>query len=185
MARQFHRTTDQLLFLCKRERTDVKTLVSFLTTRVKEPDVDSWGKLRHGIMYLKGTLYVKLYLTADSLRNIVWWVDRSFGVHWDSKRNTGAMISMGKGAIVNIPRKKKINVASSTESDLVLIAYVIGMIMWCKYFMKSQGCTIENNILYQDNKSTILLSKNGRMSAGKNSKHIKNRFFLITSSHRY
>ena len=52
--------------------------------------------------------------------------------------------------------------------------------MWCKYFMEAQGYTIENNILYQDNKSTILLAKNGRMSAGKNSKHIKNRFFLIT-----
>ena len=35
-------------------------------------------------------------------------------------------------------------------------------------------------MLYQDNKSTILLSKNGKMSAGKNSRHIKNRFFLIT-----
>ena len=46
--------------------------------------------------------------------------------------------------------------------------------------MESQGYTIENNILYQDNKSTILLAKNGRMLAGKNSKHIKNRFFLIT-----
>ena len=54
------------------------------------------------------------------------------------------------------------------------------MIMWCKYFMESQGYTIEYNILYQDNKSTILLSKNGRMSDGKNSKHIKNRLFLIT-----
>ena len=55
------------------------------------------------------------------------------------------------------------------------------MIMWCKYFMESQGYTIEYNILYQDNKSTILLSKNGRMSAGKNSNNIKNRFFLITN----
>ena len=47
--------------------------------------------------------------------------------------------------------------------------------------MEAQGYTIESNILYQDNKSTILLAKNGRMSAGKNSKHIKNRFFLITN----
>ena len=39
MARQFHRTMAQLLFCCKRARTDIKTLVSFLTTRVKEPDV--------------------------------------------------------------------------------------------------------------------------------------------------
>ena len=90
------------------------------------------------------------------------------------------MMSMGKGAIVNISRKHKMNVASSTESELVSIADVLGMIMWCKYFMEAQGYTIENNILYQDNKSTILLAKNGRISAGKNSKHIKNRFFLIT-----
>ena len=72
------------------------------------------------------------------------------------------------------------NVASSTESELVSMADFLGMIMWCKYFMEAQGYTIENNILYQDNKSTILLAKNGRMLAGKNSKHIKNRFFLIT-----
>ena len=45
--------------------------------------------------------------------------------------------------------------------------------------MEAQGYTIDSNLLYQDNKSTILLAKNGRMSAGKNSKHIKKRFFLI------
>ena len=52
--------------------------------------------------------------------------------------------------------------------------------MWCKYFMEAQGYTIERNVLYQDNNSTILLANNGRMSAGKNSRHIKNRFFLKT-----
>ena len=72
------------------------------------------------------------------------------------------------------------NVGSSTESELVSIADVIGMIMWCKYFMEAQGYTIESNVLYQDNKSNILTAKNGRMSAGKNTRHIKNRFFLIT-----
>ena len=72
------------------------------------------------------------------------------------------------------------NVGRSTESKLLSIADVLGMIMWCKYFMESQGYTIESNVLYQDNKSTILLAKNGRMLAGKNSMHIKNWFFLIT-----
>ena len=46
--------------------------------------------------------------------------------------------------------------------------------------MEAQGYTIESNLLYQDNKSTILLAKNGRMPAGKNSRHIKNMFVLIT-----
>ena len=116
MARQFHQTTDQLLFLCKRSRPNVKTLVSFLTTRVKDPDVDDWGELRHGLMYLKVVMYMKRYITADSLSNIVWWVDGYFGVHWDSNEHTGAMMSMVKGDIVNISRKHKMNVASSTES---------------------------------------------------------------------
>ena len=71
------------------------------------------------------------------------------------------------------------NVDSSTELELVSIADVLGMVMWYKYFMEAQGYTIENNILYQDNKSTKLLAKNGRMSSGNNSKDIKNRFFLI------
>ena len=89
-------------------------------------------------------------------------------------------MSMSRGAMVNIARKHKMNVGSSTESELVSIADILGMILWCKYFLEAQGYTVESNVLYQDNKLTILLAKNGRMSAGKNSKHIKNRFFLIT-----
>ena len=87
---------------------------------------------------------------------------------------------MEKGAFVNISRKNKMDVASSTKSEMVSIVDVLGMIMCCKYFMEVQGYTIENNILYQDNNSTILLAKNGRISDGKNSKHIRNGFFLIT-----
>ena len=179
LAMQFHRTTAQLLFLTMRARPDVQTAVSFFTTRVKSPDKDDWGKLRHTLMYLKGTLHMKRIMRADDLTSIHWWVDGSFGVHWDSKGHTGAMMSMGRGSIVNVLRKYKLNVGSSTESELVSIADVLGMMMWCKYFMEAQGYTIENNLLYQDNKSTILLAKNGRLSAGKNSKHIKNRFFLV------
>ena len=42
------------------------------------------------------------------------------------------MMSMGNCAIVNITRNHKMNVGSSTESGLVSIADVLGMIMWCK-----------------------------------------------------
>ena len=46
--------------------------------------------------------------------------------------------------------------------------------------MEAQGYPIENNTLYQENKSTILLATKGIMSAGKNRKHTKNIIFLIT-----
>ena len=124
---------------------------------------------------------MKRHMKADSLIMIRWWVYASYGVHWDCKGCTRAMMSMGKGVLVDIERKHKLNTGSSTEAELVSIAEVLGMMMLCKYFMEAQGYAIEHHILYQDNKSTILLAKNGRMSAGKNSKNIKNRYFLITN----
>jgi hypothetical protein len=44
-AWNFHHTTAQLLFLSRVCR-DIQTPVSFLTTRVKHPDEDDWGKLK-------------------------------------------------------------------------------------------------------------------------------------------
>ena len=69
-ARQFHRTVAYLLFLCKRDCPDIEPLISFLTTIVKDPDKDDWGKLKHGLMYLKGTMYMKRHMKADSLSMI-------------------------------------------------------------------------------------------------------------------
>jgi hypothetical protein len=45
-AMQFHRTTAQLLFLSTRARKDIQTAVSYLTTRVKQPDEEDWTKLK-------------------------------------------------------------------------------------------------------------------------------------------
>ena len=76
-------------------------------------------------------------------------------------------MSMGRGAVVNEARKHKMNVGSSTELELVSIANVLSAMMWCKYFIEAQGYTLDKTVLYQDNISTILLKKSGRMSAGK------------------
>ena len=47
-------------------------------------------------------------------------------------------------------------------------------------FMEEQGYGIEKNILYQDNKSTILLEVNGRWSAGKRSRALNVRYCVLT-----
>ena len=44
-ARQFHRKVAQLLFICKRARPYIEPLVSFLGTRLKDPDGDNLGKV--------------------------------------------------------------------------------------------------------------------------------------------
>jgi hypothetical protein len=59
-ALAFHHTVAQLLFMATRVRQDIKTAVAFLTTRVKSPDKDDWGKLKPVLKYLNGTKYLKL-----------------------------------------------------------------------------------------------------------------------------
>jgi hypothetical protein len=45
-ARALHHAVTQLLFASERSRKDIQTAVSFLTTRVKQPDEDDWGKIK-------------------------------------------------------------------------------------------------------------------------------------------
>jgi hypothetical protein len=178
-AQHFHRTVAQLLFLSCRARRDIQTAVAFLTTRVKEPDEDDWKKLVRVLKYLNGTRHMKLTLTVDSLNIIRWWVDSSHMTHDDCKGHNGGMMLLGRGAVISMSGKQKLNVRSSTECELVGTYDILPTILWCKYFIESLGYEVEHNILMQDNKSAILLEQNGRMSSSKRTKHIKARYFLI------
>ena len=46
--------------------------------------------------------------------------------------------------------------------------------------MEKKGYTIQKNILFQDNKSAILLEENGRKNAGKRSRALNVRYFFVT-----
>ena len=178
-AQEFHTIVAQLLFLSGRARRDIQVAVAFLTTRVKKPDIDDWGKLRRVLKYLKGTKYMKLTLTIDNMSMIRWWVDASDRTHHDCKGHTGSMMSLGGGAIVSSSTKHKINTKSSTESELVALDDALPMILWCLYFIEAQGYTVEQNVVFQDNQSTMRLAVNGSLSSTKRTKHIKARYYFI------
>ena len=70
-------------------------------------------------------------------------------------------MTMGQGTIMSMSRKQKLNTKSSTTAELVGADNATTMILWTKLFMEEQGYKIEDNVLYQDNTSAILLEKNG------------------------
>ena len=76
------------------------------------------------------------------------------------------------------------NTRSSTEAELVGADEAVGPMIWTALFMESQGYPILENILHQDNTSTILLEKNGRKSARKRTRHLHIRLFYITDPHK-
>jgi len=116
---------------------------------------------------------------VDYLHTLCWWVDALYGIHWGSKGHTGMMMSLGRGAAMSFLHRHKLNARSSTEAELIGIGDALPYIMWGLYFIEAQGYEVTHNILYQDNKSTVLLAKNGRWSSLKRTKHINNRYFLV------
>ncbi len=46
-------------------------------------------------------------------------------------------------------------------------------------FLKAQGFAVSNNILYQDNKSAMLLETNGRASSSNHTRHIEIRYYYV------
>ena len=76
--------------------------------------------------------------------------------------------------------KQKLNTKSSTTAELVGADDATTMMLWTKLFMEEQGYKIEENVLYQDNKSAILLEKNGRKSMGKQSPSLNVQYFFIS-----
>ncbi len=80
---------------------------------------------------------------------------------------------MGTGAPVVTSTKQKLNMCSSTISVVVAVDDMIPQILWTWLFMQEQGIKDTDNILYQDNKSAILLEKIGWETSSKRTKHIK------------
>jgi Reverse transcriptase (RNA-dependent DNA polymerase) len=179
-AVMYHHLTVKLLYLAKRVRPDLQTAVSFLCTRVQNPDEDDWKKLGRCLTFLRNTKDDPFTLAADGSCAIRWWVDASYAVHPDMKSHTGATMSLGQGCVYSMSCKQKLNTRSSTEAELVAVNDAMSKILWTRLFLEAQGYTISDNVVYQDNQSAILLENNGKLSSSKRTRHIEIRFFFVT-----
>ena len=120
-----------------------------------------------------------LTLQSDGSRTGKWFVDAAFAVHPDFRSHTGAGFTLGKGNITSLSRKQGMNTRSSTEAEVVAADEVVGPMLWTRLFLEAQGYPLKDNILYQDNRSAMLLETNGRKSAGKRSRHLNIRYFFV------
>jgi hypothetical protein len=88
-------------------------------------------------------------------------------------------MSIVRGVIYGTSKRQKLNTKSSTEAELVGVDDVMPQVLWTLFFIEAQGYNIDDNFIYQDNKSSILLETNGRVSRGKRTRHIAVRYFFI------
>jgi hypothetical protein len=89
-------------------------------------------------------------------------------------------MTMGRGFPISVSTKQKLNTKSSTESEFVGVDDMMPITIWTRYFLLEQGYGVVENLIFQDNKSSILLKRNGKASSGKRTRHINIRYRFIT-----
>ena len=128
----------------------METTIGFLCTRVGKGDEDNWKKLRREVAYIKFTIDNIRIIGASSLPDIYTWIDAAYAVNLDMKSQTGGAMSLGIGVLHANSNKQKLNVKSSTDTELVGNSEYIPYNLWLLMFMGEQGYTINDNVLYQD-----------------------------------
>ena len=82
-------------------------------------------------------------------------------------------------AVVSSASRRNRNTKSSTEAETVGASDYLLNTIWVKNFLDAQGYHLIENVLEQDNESTIKLEIIGRLSAGPRCRHIDIRYFWM------
>ena len=110
-----------------------------------------------------------------------WSVDSLFAVHPNMRGNSGGVFPLGRGFPIVSYTKQKLNTRSSTEIELVGTNEFMTEIFWIHYVLKAQGYTVMDNVLFQDNRRSIILEKNGKASSRRRTKNMNICHFFITN----
>jgi hypothetical protein len=174
----FHSTVAKLLYLSKRARPDILTVVTYLHTRVQNATVEDEKKLVRVLGYLAGTVSRTLLLRAtDTDCNVVAYIDAAYALHGDSRSHTGVVIYVGNTLVYVSSRKQKCMSKSPTEAELIALTDNLGLVELFQefvYFVTKK--TTKTPVIFQDcNAVATLVTKGG----GKlRTKHLRARMNL-------
>jgi hypothetical protein len=180
---RFHTFVAKLLFVARKVRLDLLTVVSYLTTRVQRPNVNDKVKLERLLKYLNSTLdYTYLIggkiFNDDGTISVNCYIDSSHGVHEDFRGQTGIVIKLGEATVYARSAKQKMNTKSSAETELMGVSEEVSQAIWTRWWLEDFGFDVKDINLFQDNKSTIIMMLAGKPS-GRNARHINIRKFFI------
>ena len=65
-------------------------------------------------------------------------------------------------SIMKLLRKQKINLRSSTESEIVVVDNALTQCLWSRYFYGGQRYAVEEFEFHQDSMSAMLMENNGK-----------------------
>jgi len=144
----------------------------------KVSEAQAWTKLLKLIKNLKQSANLFLTLIFDKLNVVKSYFVPSCGIHDDETSHAGKAVKFGIGMNPCGYAKQDLNLSYSTDAELMALCDKLPDVLWINYFLRKHGFEVENIMVYQDNKSPILLEVSGRLSATKKTKHTQAKYFF-------
>lgn len=176
----FHSIVATILFMAKRARPELLCATSYLTTKVKAPTVQDWGKLRKLVSFIAGTKEKGLVLQPKG----IWveaWADAAYGIHQaDRRSHSGTIVSIGGAPIYCSSKRQGLTAKSAAEAEIICVSDAATMITWAQHFLALQGYgQLPAARLWEDSASTIFNLKRGAPTA-LGSRHYEIRYFYMS-----
>ena len=166
-----------LLYLSTKTRPDIAYAVGNVARFSSKPSKVHWIAVKRIMRYLNGTLdYGLMYrCTGD----IAGYSDADWAGDHDDRKSTSGFVFMMSGAVISWNSKKQTCVALSTaEVEYIALAKAAQESIWLQRLLGDMGeCLINPMTIFEDNQSTIAMTKNPQFHG--RAKHIDIKFHFI------
>ena len=168
-----------LLYLATKTRPDISFAVGSVARYCSKPTREHWTAVKRIFRYLKGTSSLGLLYQPQSSRKLIGYSDADWGGDgYDYKSTSGFCFEIG-GTLVSWRSRKQPCVAlSTTEAEYIALASTGQEAVWLQeLYQQLDSEQTGPTLIYEDNQSTIAMSKNPQFHG--RAKHIGIKFHFI------
>jgi hypothetical protein len=175
-VRDFKSKVMQVAYLVT-TRPDIAFPVNYLIMHSHEPTVEDDQKLNRLMQFLYHTRHFVMTIAPKSLQ-LVASADASYAIHDNGRSHYGNIISLGENnSPIHVKSASiKTVVRSSTEAEIHGVNELVSDVDQAVKVMTDLGYKQQTVVIYEDNKSAIILITQKQKNFQTRSKHIKVRY---------
>lgn len=176
---QYQSAVGSLLYLSVKTRPDITYAVNTVARYCAKPTILHWKAVKRIMRYLKGTQHFGILYTPDGPNEFVGYSDADWAGDTDERKSTsGYFFQLGSGAVSWSSKRQSCVALSTAEAEYMALANAAQEAVWLRKLSVDMQINCKGPmLLYEDNQSTIAMSKNPQFHG--RSKHIDVKFHYI------
>ena len=179
---KYQSVVGSLLFLPTRTKPDIAYAVGTTARFSASPTKSHWTAVKRILRYIKGTLDLGLLYSNGESVNLVGFSDADWaGDQNDRKSTSGYIFQLSNGAVSWRSKKQSCVALSTAEAEYMALSSAFQEAAWMRQLLSGligiQVDSLGPTLIFEDNQSTICMSKNHQFHG--RSKHIDIKYHYV------